>query len=91
MKVTTGKTRSELHVAYVDEIRKPCKILVGNPDTESSLGKTMSSIWITLKWILEDMRLHCVECFDVDQDRFHWRGFCGHGNKPADGMKRDTF
>jgi hypothetical protein len=37
MKVTSRKTRREVHVTHVGEIRKAYKILVGNPDTESSL------------------------------------------------------
>ena len=32
-------------------------------------------IRITLKWISEDARWHCVECFDLAQDRFQCKGF----------------
>jgi hypothetical protein len=39
MKVTSRKTRRDVHVAHVGERRKAYKILVGNPDTGSSLGK----------------------------------------------------
>jgi hypothetical protein len=42
MKATTRKTRWEVHVTHVDEIRKAYKNLVGNPDTESSLGRPKS-------------------------------------------------
>jgi hypothetical protein len=35
-------TRKEVHVAHVEEVRNAYKILVGNPDTERSLGKPKS-------------------------------------------------
>ena len=44
MKVTKRKRRREVHVAHGGEIRKAYTILVGNPDTESSLGKPMSRL-----------------------------------------------
>jgi hypothetical protein len=43
MKVTTRKTRTEVHVAHVEEVRNAYNSLVGNPDTERSLGKPKST------------------------------------------------
>jgi hypothetical protein len=71
--IKTRRMRCAGHVARIGEKRNACRILVGKPEGNRTLGR-QGCVWVdNIKMDLREIRWHGMDWIDLAQDRGQWR------------------
>jgi hypothetical protein len=56
-----------------------------------SLGRRRRRLEDNIRMDLREMEWEVMEGIHLAQDRYHWEGFCEHGNEPSVSIKGGGF
>jgi hypothetical protein len=71
--IKSRRTRWAQHVARTREKRTACRILMGNPEIKSPVGRPRRRWVDNIKIGLRDIGWGGMDCIDLTQDRDQWR------------------